>query len=173
MGLKFRMAKYRMQLGKHKGKEMYVAKSILSGRVSYQQFCEEVAEASTVQTADVKAVFDRAVRVIRRNAMLGRSVEVEDLGTFTPTFGSEPVDKAEDFNTRAHIRNVRLTFRAKPSFRSLGSVSVERLTNEEVVARDALRKRRTKGKTPAAPSTETTTPRSDTGGSGSGSFSGF
>lgn len=142
MAIKFRLNKRVVQLGKHKGKEMTFAQSVTSRKISFQRFCEEVSDGSTVGTADVKAVIDRMVYVLRRHMEDGESVEVGELGTFSPTFGSDPVMEGERFDAHKHIRDPKISFRAKPAFKNLSDVRFEQISAEEAAARDALSKKK-------------------------------
>lgn len=159
MSIKFRLNKRVVQLGKHKGKEMTFAQSVTSKKISFHRFCEEVSDGSTVGTADVKAVIDRMVYVLRRHMEDGESVEVGDLGTFSPTFGSDPVEEGERFDANKHIRDPKISFRAKPAFKSLSHVRFEQISAEEAAARDALTAKKKAGKS--------TTPSSSPGSSSS------
>lgn len=168
MAIKFRLNKRIIQLGKHKGKEMLFAQSVTSKKVSFQRFCEEVSDGSTVGTADVKAVIDRMVHVLRRHMEDGESVEVGELGTFSPTFGSDPVEVGERFDAHKHIRNPKISFRAKPAFQSLSQVSFEQISAEEAAARDALTAKKKQGKpTTSSPSPGSSSPSSPPGTGGS------
>lgn len=175
MSIKFRVTKCQIRLGEHAGQSMQIASLARSGRVDFRQFCEEVATGSTVMTADVKAVFDRAVRIIQYNVAHGRSVEIEELGTFYPTVGSIPVPEGQEFNARLHLRQPRVGFRAKPTFRTLRDARLEQMTEEEAAARDAVRrskvaKAKAKGEASPQPPKEVSP---GTEGDGSGSSTDF
>lgn len=64
MALKFRLVQRKVMSGKNAGKKLFFASPTSRGKISYERFCREVAEGSTVETADVKAVIDRMVRVL-------------------------------------------------------------------------------------------------------------
>ena len=104
-----------------------------------------MADGSTVDSADVKAVFDRMVKVLKRHMADGEAVDCGELGTFTPTFGSVGIDEKETFVASKHIKDPKVSFRAKPEFKDLSGVSFERISEEEEAARKALAEKK-KGK---------------------------
>ena len=147
MAIKFRIFKRVVQLGKDKGKTKIFAQSVTTTKIFFKRFCEEVADGSTVDSADVKAVFDRMVKVLKRHMADGEAVDCGELGTFTPTFGSVAVDEKETFVASKHIKDPKVSFRAKPEFKDLSGVSFERISEEEEAARKAVSdKKRGKGR---------------------------
>lgn len=146
MSIKFRVVHRPIMAGKDKGKTMQFAHALTSKRIPFKRLCEEIADGSTVDTADVKAVIDRLVRILRRHLSDGESVECGELGTFSPTFGSEGVPLEEEFRASSHIRKPRIAFRPKPEFRELDSVRFERISAEEEKARNAITAKKKGGK---------------------------
>ena len=53
-------------------------------------FIELVADETTVSSADVKAVFDRASRVLIHLLQDGKSVDCGDMGTYRPSITAKP-----------------------------------------------------------------------------------
>ena len=145
MAIKFRIFKRTVLLGKDKGKTKIFAQSVTTKKITFKRFCEEVADGSTVDSADVKAVFDRMVKVLKRHMADGEAVDCRELGTFTPTFGSVGIDEKETFVASKHIKDPKVSFRAKPDFKDLSGVSFERISEEEEAARKALAEKK-KGK---------------------------
>ena len=145
MAIKFRIFKRTVLLGKDKGKTKIFAQSVTPKKITFKRFCEEVADGSTVDSADVKAVFDRMVKVLKRHMADGEAVDCGELGTFTPTFGSVGIDEKETFVASKHIKDPKVSFRAKPDFKDLSGVSFERISEEEEAARKALAEKK-KGK---------------------------
>ena len=145
MAIKFRIFKRTVLLGKDKGKTKIFAQSVTTKKITFKRFCEEVADGSTVDSADVKAVFDRMVKVHKRHMAYGEAVDCGELGTFTPTFGSTGIDEKETFVASKHIKDPKVSFRAKPDFKDLSGVSFERISEEEEAARKALAEKK-KGK---------------------------
>lgn len=138
MSIKFRVVTRPVPAGKNKGQTMQFAQALTSKRITFKRLCEEIADGSTVDTADVKAVLDRLVRVMRRHLEDGESVECGDLGTFSTTFGSEGIPLEEEFRSSIHIRKPRIAFRSKPEFKELTNVRFERISAEEEELRNAI-----------------------------------
>lgn len=70
----------------------------LHSDVNFEEFIELVADETTVSSADVKAVFDRASRVLIRLLQDGKSVDCGDMGTYRPSITAKAgssVDSAE------------------------------------------------------------------------------
>lgn len=172
MALKYRLLRQVVKLGKQAGKTMQFARSLVTRKISFARFCEEVADGSTIDEADLRAALTRMVKVLRRHMEEGDSVEIEGLGTFTPTFGSEGVPLDEKFNAVVHIRKPRVVFRAKPSFADLSGVGFERISEEEAAARDAVtaKKKAASQKATPAVSDPAQSPRTDGGTGDDGRF---
>lgn len=70
----------------------------LHSDVNFEELIELVADGTTVSSADVKAVFDRASRVLIRLLQDGKSIDCGDMGTYRPSITAKPgsgVDSAE------------------------------------------------------------------------------
>lgn len=70
----------------------------LHSDVKFEEFIELVADETTVSSADVKAVFDRASKVLIRLLQDGKSVNCGDMGTFRPSITAKTgsgVDSAD------------------------------------------------------------------------------
>lgn len=99
----------------------------LHSDVKFEEFIDLVADETTVSSADVKAVFDRASKVLIRLLQDGKSVDCGDMGTFRPSItarsgsgvdsaekvGIEHVDKAKVIYTprvkvKTALRGVRM-----------------------------------------------------------------
>ena len=128
------------RLGKNKGKKIYKAQPITRGKVSFDAFCREVSDGSTVDVADVKAVLSRLHTVISRNLDRGFSVEVGELGTFRPSFGSVEVLNEKEFDVLKHIRKPRIIFHPRVAFASsLESAHFERINLDDLKVGDRLK----------------------------------
>lgn len=114
--LQYHLSSRTTKIGKNKGKTVYYAQYRTRGLIPFDVFCREVADGSTVDVADVKAVLSRLHTVITRNIERGFSVEVGELGNFRPTFGSAEVLDPKDFDITKHVRSPKITFRPRPVF---------------------------------------------------------
>lgn len=81
------------------GKNLWYPAIHLHSDVKFEEFIELVADETTVSSADVKAVFDRASKVLVRLLQDGESVDCGDMGTYRPSItaktgtGVESADK--------------------------------------------------------------------------------
>lgn len=121
------------KLGKNQGKTVFYAQARTRGTITFDLFCREVAEGSTVDVADVKAVLSRLHTVISRNIARGFSVEVGELGNFRPTFGSEEVLDPATFDVTQHVRRPKISFLPRRTFSSSlqANASFERIALPE------------------------------------------
>ena len=126
MALKFRIVSRKVLSGEHKGETHYFAAPTDLGRISYKAFVEEVAEGSTVDPADVKAVIDRMTRVIYKRAMEGCIVDAGELGIFRPTFGSKGVAEKVKANYQL-IKQPRIRYTFRQTLGSLRNAHFEQV----------------------------------------------
>ena len=63
--------------------------------VTFEEFIDKVADETTISSADVKAVFDRAGKVLVEQLREGKSVDCGDLGTFRPSLTTKTGTGAE------------------------------------------------------------------------------
>ena len=101
------------------GKNLWYPAIHLHSDVKFEEFIELVSDETTVSSADVKAVFDRAAKVLIRLLQDGKSVDCGDMGTFRPSItaktgaGVDLVDKAKVIYTprvkvKTALKGVRL-----------------------------------------------------------------
>lgn len=129
--LKFKLVERKTTLGKNAGKKLITAQPIIHGKVSFSDFCKELADGSTVDAADVKAVLSRLATVITRNLERGMSVDCGDLGTFRPAFGSKGVLSMDEFKTEL-ISRPRVVFTPRVAFKNaLHGVGFERVKDKD------------------------------------------
>lgn len=57
----------------------------LHSDVKFEEFIELVSDETTVSSADIKAVFDRAAKVLIRLLQDGKSIDCGDMGTYRPS----------------------------------------------------------------------------------------
>ena len=81
------------------GSKLYYAQAVSAGEMTLDELCEDIAESSTVTSADVKAVLDRLGWILSKNLKAGRIVQVGELGNFRMTLGSSGAPTIEEFNS--------------------------------------------------------------------------
>lgn len=144
--LNYKLHEQEERFGENKGKKVFRAYPVIHGKVSFDEFCKELSDGSTVDEADVKAVLSRLTTVITRNLKRGFSVDCGELGTFRPAFGSKGALTKEEFSTSL-ITPPRVVYTPRVAFKtSLRSVGFERFGEKSGGAAT--------GKNPSAGSTE-------------------
>ncbi len=131
MALQFRIREQKTKFGEQE-KIYYYAQTVLGQKVTFDELCEELADGSTVDVADVKAVVSRLATVISRNLKRSCAVDCGDLGTFRPSVRSKSVEKKEDFDVNL-MKNPAVIFTPKPDFKnSLIGTSFRAVSNKFV-----------------------------------------
>ena len=117
----------------------------LHSDVNFEEFIELVADETTVSSADVKAVFDRASRVLIRLLQDGKSVDCGDMGTYRPSITAKAgsgVDSAEKVGVDLVDKTkVIYTLRVKVKT-ALRGVRLERAERVLDVAYNSLEKKK-------------------------------
>lgn len=146
--LQYHIVSRTQKFGKYKDQKVYSAQPINHGKISFEDFCKELADGSTVDQADVKAVLSRIAVVVPRLVERGYSVDAGDLGTFRASFGSKQVLTEEDFKTEL-ISRPRVVFTPRVAFKnSLRGVSFERIGGVTMAKTKAEREAEKKKKYP-------------------------
>lgn len=100
------------------------------GRVSFEAFCEDVAEESALTSADIKAAMDRIVRSLVKHLREGRTVDLGDLGTFGISLRSSGTINKEDYDPQVNMREPGIVYWPAKSLKKMRKtdVSFERIT---------------------------------------------
>lgn len=97
----------------HKGagadSKLFYAQAKSIGTSDLNRLCDMINERSTVSSADVKAVLDSLVYVMKRELSDGKIVQLGEFGNVRITFGSEGVEQEKDFHS-SMIRRPKYTF---------------------------------------------------------------
>lgn len=91
------------------GKRFY-AQLVSNGTVSLDELCESIAEETALTSADVKSIFDRLPRILRRHLSEGRNVQLGELGSIRLTLGSQGALTKEGFNAATMMKKPGLMF---------------------------------------------------------------
>ena len=111
------------------GSKLYYAQAVSAGEMTLDELCEDIAESSTVTSADVKAVLDRLGWILSKNLKAGRIVQVGELGNFRMTLGSSGAPTIEDSSL---IRKPKVSFHPGKRLQETRSlVSFERIGGED------------------------------------------
>lgn len=91
------------------GKEIQVATQISKGKVPIRDIAKRLEQLTSLGRGDVMNVLTHLGEVVAEYMRLGYSVNLHELGTFTPRVSSKAVPAGEKF-TSDHIRGVNMRF---------------------------------------------------------------
>ena len=104
----------------------HYAQPVNTGKISQRSIAEDIVNLSSLSRGDVSNVIESLIDVIPRYLLMGKSVNLGDLGTLRLSFSSKGVDNPKDFNT-GMISEVRVIFTPSVAFKqSLTKVSFEK-----------------------------------------------
>ena len=87
----------------------YYASPEYTGHISTDFIAGQISGRSSLTKGDVKNVLSNFLEEVTTFMLLGRSVKLDDLGTFRISFSSEGADSEEAFKT-AMIKGVKVIF---------------------------------------------------------------
>lgn len=87
----------------------WYAAPVNEGRVTQREIAADIVELSSLSRGDISNVIESLITIVPRYLMLGRSVNLGDLGTLRISFGSEGVDQKEQF-VPSMIKGVKVVF---------------------------------------------------------------
>lgn len=87
----------------------WYAAPVNEGRVTQREIAADIVELSSLSRGDISNVIESLITIVPRYLMLGRSVNLGDLGTLRISFGSEGVDDKEQF-LPSMIKGVKVVF---------------------------------------------------------------
>lgn len=131
MPIEYKLVQQLVRLGKDKGKKLYYAKKPHARRVSFDDLCRRMSRGTIMEEADIHAVLIKLYDEIVEYTSEGYTVDCGKLGYFYPSFGSEGVEKEEDFRPLKHLRPAKLRYRAKKGYDFLKSTTYVRIHDEK------------------------------------------
>lgn len=102
-------------MGKNPG-EKYLLAMAPEGKVDTDMLCDFIMKNSTISEQDVKILMRSLAEVINENIEMGRGVNFEDLGVFSPNFKTKGVSDLENVSAE-NIQQVVVNFRPATKFR--------------------------------------------------------
>ena len=93
-----------------KANNHWFARAIQVGEVSTNEVCEQVSYATTVTSADVKAVVKALGKVMRDNLLNSYSCRLDGLGLFKVGVKTVGAETASDFTATANIDGCHINF---------------------------------------------------------------
>ncbi|WP_455640477.1 HU family DNA-binding protein [Parabacteroides sp.] len=132
MGIKYKLVQ-RKDFSKDAPKDgkKYFAQAVNNETVSFDEFCESVAEESALTSGDVKSFMDRMTKTLRRHLKEGRNVQMGELGSFRMAAGSKGADTIEEFNAATMMKKPSLVFTAGKALQEIRSqITFERVKDK-------------------------------------------
>ena len=80
-----------------------------TGSVDVRTISEELSDASTLNSVDIRAVLFGLEKALLKYLQEGYTVKFGDLGTFRPSLGGTPADTADELTT-SNVSKVRIVF---------------------------------------------------------------
>ncbi|MDR1122172.1 MAG: HU family DNA-binding protein [Dysgonamonadaceae bacterium] len=96
------------------------------GRVTQQEIAEDIVNLSSLARGDVGNVINSVIDTVPKYLLMGKSVNLGELGTFRISFSSKGVDDPKDF-TVDKISGIRVVFTPSVELkRKLATIRFER-----------------------------------------------
>lgn len=112
------------------GSKLYYAQAKSVGTSGMERLCSMISERSTVSSADVKAVLDSLIYVMKLELSDGKIVQMGEFGNIRMTFGSVGTATEKEFNA-TKIRRPKYTFTPGKALRDQAKVlSFEKIVPE-------------------------------------------
>jgi predicted histone-like DNA-binding protein len=92
-----------------RGQEKWYASPVNDGRITKAEISKEIVGLSSLSRGDVSNVIESLLDVLPKYLLMGKSVNLGDLGTLRVSFSSEGVDGPNDF-TASKIKGARVIF---------------------------------------------------------------
>lgn len=128
--IQYVLSERQSQVGKLKGKTVLQAIPTGRSRVSFRNLCTEISRNTTFAPEEVAAVINLMTKIAKVHVENGDIVELGDLGTLTPGFRSQVVEKTAEgdkaFNANVHITKPTVKFSPSRKYFELHDVSYER-----------------------------------------------
>lgn len=106
--------------------EMYVAKSVRSGQVSFAKMCRRVSQLCGVHRKVVDLVVSGLVDMMAEDIDDGKSVQLGEFGIFSPTIRTKSASDEKDVSGKSIIRKKILFYPGKIFRDTLDDMSVTR-----------------------------------------------
>lgn len=86
------------------------AQLVNNGTVSFEEFCNDIAEETALTSADAKGFIDRAARICAKHLKEGRLVQMGELGSFLLAGGSKGADSPDKFDASTMMKKPKVQF---------------------------------------------------------------
>jgi predicted histone-like DNA-binding protein len=112
------------------GTKKFYAHIVRNEKIDIRTFAEEISEMSTHTTGDVYGILEMFLQKVKNHVLAGRSVDLWNLGTFSPSLSSLPSDDPLSVNNRS-ITKYKVLFRPSMYLKDqLSHVKFEKIGND-------------------------------------------
>jgi predicted histone-like DNA-binding protein len=87
----------------------WYASPVNDGKITKTDLAKEIVNMSALSRGDVSSVIENLLDILPKYLLMGKSVNLGELGTIRVSFGSEGVENEKDFNT-SKISSVKIVF---------------------------------------------------------------
>ena len=108
--------------------QKWYAAPVNDGKITQRAIAADIVELSSLSRGDVSNVIESLIGTVPKYLLMGKSVNLGDLGTLRLSFTSQGVDDVSTFNA-SMISNVRVIFTPSVEFKA----SLEKVTFERTV----------------------------------------
>ena len=104
----------------------WYATPINNGKVTKTEVMKEIVNVSSLSRGDVSNAIENLIDIVPKYLLMGKSVNLGELGTLRLSFSSKGVEKPEEFNVQL-IKGVRVVFTPSTEFKnSLKNIKFEK-----------------------------------------------
>jgi predicted histone-like DNA-binding protein len=109
-----------------RSKVKWYATTINDGRITKSEITKELASRSSLSRGDVSNVIENLIDILPKYLLMGKSVNLGELGTIRVSFSSDGVEDAAQFST-SKITGLHIVFTPSSEFKKqLADVKYER-----------------------------------------------
>ena len=87
----------------------YYARPVTEGTVTKKTLAEDLVLISSLSRGDISSVIENLIDILPKYLLMGKSVQLGELGTLRVSFSSEGADTKEELNTKM-IRGRKVLF---------------------------------------------------------------
>ena len=90
-------------------KEKLYASPVNAGKITKTDLAKEIVNISSLSRGDVSNVIESLIDIVPKYLLMGKSINLGELGTMRVSFSSQGVENEKDFST-GKIKDVKIIF---------------------------------------------------------------
>ena len=90
-------------------KSKWYASPVNDGKITKNDLAKEIVNISSLSRGDVSSVIENMIDIMPKYLLMGKSINIGELGTLRISFSSDGVEKEADFNI-SKIKGVKIVF---------------------------------------------------------------